>query len=68
MTGHEQEQAGAGGAGFGGFGGFNPFGEAFWSAFGGGARGAQTGGGAAGAGNFEDIFKEFESFFSMGDK
>lgn len=67
MDSNEQQQAGAGAqGGFGGFG-FNPFGEAFWSQFSGGAKGGSGGAqGQAGQGNIDDLFKEFEQFFSMG--
>ena len=42
--------------------GFNPFGS--WGGFGGkGGPGEQ-----AGPGNIDDLFKEFEQFFSMNDK
>ena len=60
MDSNEQQQAGPG-FGAGGFG-FNPFGEAFWSQFGGkgGKQGQQAG--------FEDLFKEFDEFFSMNQK
>lgn len=63
MDSNEQQQAGAGGAGSGGFG-FNPFGDSFWSGFGG--KGGP--GGQQGPGNIDDLFKEFEQFFSMNEK
>ena len=62
MDSNEQQSAGAGGPGFGGFG-FNPFGDAFWSNFGGKAGANQQG-----PGNVDDLFKEFEQFFSMNDQ
>ena len=61
MDSNEQQQAGGGP--FGGGFGFNPFGEAFWSQFGG--KGGKSSGQQAG---FEDIFKEFDEFFSMNGK
>lgn len=57
MDSNEQQQQGAGA---GGFGGFSPFGDAFWSQFTGGKGSAQQ------SENVEDLFKEFEQFFSMG--
>lgn len=67
MSGDEQAQAGAGQGGpFGGFGG-GPFGgqggQGFWDQFTGGQR---PGGAAGGRNPFEDIFGDFEDFFSMG--
>ena len=54
MTGDEQDQAKNAGFDPEGFGGFNPFGG--------------FSGGGAGFGNFQDIFSEFEEFFSAGKK
>ncbi len=63
LTGHEQDQAG----GFEGFG-FNPFSASFWGAFAGARQQAQEQARDEEGHKFEDVFKEFESFFSMGDK
>ena len=54
MTGDEQDQAKNAGFDPEGFGGFNPFGG--------------FSGGGAGFGNFQDIFSEFEEFFSGGKR
>ena len=57
MDSNEQRQTGAGpSSGFG----FNPFGQDFWSQFGGGAKAEK------GSQSYDDLFKEFEQFFSMG--
>ena len=55
MTGDEQDQAKNAGFDAEGFGGFNPF-------------GGFSSQGGAGFGNFQDIFSEFEEFFSQGKK
>ena len=61
MDSNEQQATGAGQGPFAG--GFNPFAGDFWSQFTGGSKGGQ---GQGANGNVDDLFKEFEQFFSMG--
>ena len=66
MDSNEQQATGAGQGPFTGGFGFNPFGGDFWSQFTGSQAGGKGGQEKGGSGNVDDLFKEFEQFFSMG--